>query len=193
MQHAEALLFVDHDQAEIFENNVAGNEPVRADDDIDAAVAQLLEDFALFRVRTETAQHFDPHRIIEHALAEGFEMLLREDGRGREDGDLLAFHHRLESGADRHLGFAETDVAADQAIHRTRRFHVVLRLGDGFELVGRFAKRKGMFELELPFRVGAESMTGLGFAFRLEGEHFAGVIENRSGRVLARARPFRVG
>ena len=42
VQHAEALLLVDHDQAEILENDVAGNEPVRADDDIDAAVAQLL-------------------------------------------------------------------------------------------------------------------------------------------------------
>ena len=81
VQHAEALLFVDHDQAEIFENDVAGNEPMRADDDIDAAFAQLLEHLALLGVRAEAAEHFDPHRIIEHALAERFEMLLREDGR----------------------------------------------------------------------------------------------------------------
>ena len=42
MQNAEALLFVDHDQAEILENHVAGNEPMRADDDVDAAFAEQL-------------------------------------------------------------------------------------------------------------------------------------------------------
>ena len=47
VQNAEALLFVDHDQPEILEDDVAGNEPMRADDDIDAAFAQQLQDFAL--------------------------------------------------------------------------------------------------------------------------------------------------
>ena len=48
VQHAEALLLVDHDQAEVLENDVAGNEPMGADDDVDAAFAQELQDFALF-------------------------------------------------------------------------------------------------------------------------------------------------
>ena len=47
VQDAEALLLVDDDQAEILENDVAGDEPMRADDDIDAAFAQQLQDFAL--------------------------------------------------------------------------------------------------------------------------------------------------
>ena len=81
MQDAEALLLVDHDQAEILENDIAGNEPMRADDDIDAALAQCFEHLALFRVRAEPAEHFDSHRIIEHALAKRFEMLLRQHGR----------------------------------------------------------------------------------------------------------------
>ena len=76
------------------------------------------------RVRAEAAEHFDPHRIIEHALAESFEMLLREHGRRREHRDLFAFHHGLERRADRDLRFAETDIAADQPIHRARLFHV---------------------------------------------------------------------
>ena len=37
MQNSEALLFVDDDEAEIFENDIAGDEPMRADHDIDAA------------------------------------------------------------------------------------------------------------------------------------------------------------
>ena len=38
MQDAESLLFVDHDQAEIFKNDVAGNEAMGADDDVDATL-----------------------------------------------------------------------------------------------------------------------------------------------------------
>ena len=59
VQHAEALLFIDDDQAEVFEDDVAGNEAMRADDDVDAAVAQQLEHFALLGLRAETAEHFD--------------------------------------------------------------------------------------------------------------------------------------
>ncbi len=190
MQDAEALLLVDHDQTEVLENDVAGNEPMRADDDIDAAFAQKLQDFALLGVRAETAEHFDADRVIEHALPEGFEMLLREDGGRREDGDLFAFHDRFEGGANRHLRFAETDVAADQAIHRTRLLHVALGGGDGRELVRRFAVGERMFELALPFRVGAEGVAELRFALGLHGQHLAGVVEDRGDRVLLRPRPF---
>ena len=120
VQHAEALLLVDHHQAEILENDVARNQPMRADDDVDPAVAQLLQDLALFALRAEAAEHFDAHRIIEHALAKRFEMLLREHRGRREDGDLFAVHDRFEGRANRHFGFAEADVAANQPIHRAR-------------------------------------------------------------------------
>ena len=150
------------------------------------------EHFALLGVRPETAEHFDADRIIEHALPEGLEMLLREDGGRREDGDLFAFHDRFEGGANRDLRFAETDVAADQAIHRARLLHVALGRGDRRELIRRFAVGKGMFEFALPFRVGAEGVAELGFALGLHGQHFAGVIEDRGDRILLRARPFRI-
>ena len=50
-----------------------------------------------------------------------------------------------------------------------------------------------MFEFGLPFCVGAKRMTGLRFAFRLDGEHFSRVIENGSDGIFLRARPFRIG
>src|SRR5215472_3246308 len=40
VQNAESLFLVDHHQGEIFEHDVAGDEPVSANDDIDAALAQ---------------------------------------------------------------------------------------------------------------------------------------------------------
>ena len=45
-------------------------------------------------------------------------MLLRQNrGRGQHR-DLFAFHHRFKCGPDRHFGFAEANVAANQTIHR---------------------------------------------------------------------------
>ena len=64
-------------------------------------------------------------------------VLKREHRRRREERDLLAVHHRLERGAHRHLGLAVADVAAQQAIHRRRRFHVALDVGDRRLLVRR--------------------------------------------------------
>ena len=101
-----------------------------------------LQHFVLFGLRTKTAEHFDAHRVIEHALPEHFEMLLRENSGRREHGDLFAVHDRFERGANRDFRFAETDVAADQAIHRARPFHVDLRVDDRLHLVRRFAERK---------------------------------------------------
>jgi hypothetical protein len=40
VQDAEALLFVDHDKTEVLENDVTRNEPMSADDNVDAAFAQ---------------------------------------------------------------------------------------------------------------------------------------------------------
>jgi len=56
-------------------------------------------------------------------------VLERENRRGREEGDLRAVHHRLEGGTQGHFGLAVPDVAAEQAIHGRRLFHVVLDVG----------------------------------------------------------------
>ena len=53
---AEALLFVDDDQAQVLELHVVADEPVGADDDVDAPVGQPLDDALLLRVRLEPAQ-----------------------------------------------------------------------------------------------------------------------------------------
>ena len=45
-------------------------------------------------------------------------VLAGEQGRRRDDRDLLAGHGGDEGGAQRDLGLAEADIAADQAVHR---------------------------------------------------------------------------
>ena len=50
-------------------------------------------------------------------------MLLGEHGGRYQYRDLFPAHDRLEGRSERHFGLAETDVAADQAIHGQPGLH----------------------------------------------------------------------
>ncbi len=80
-------------------------------------------------------------------------VLCRQDGRGHENGHLLAALYRLEDAAKGHLGLAVADVADYQPVHGPAGFHVELDIGGGSELVERLLVWKGCFELRLPGRV----------------------------------------
>ncbi len=77
----------------------------------------------------------DVDRKAAKAVGEGLEMLARQQRGRHHDGDLLAVHRRDEGGAQRHLGLAEADVAADQPIHRPAGGEIVEHGGDGGVLV----------------------------------------------------------
>jgi hypothetical protein len=94
VQHAEALLLVNHDQAQILERDVVLHDAMRADDDVHRAAARPSRRFSA-RAGAETREQFDANRIIRHALAEIIEMLLRQNRRRHQDGDLFAVHHGL--------------------------------------------------------------------------------------------------
>ena len=72
-------------------------------------------------------------------------MLLCKDGSGYEYGDLFVVADGLKSGAHGNFGLAITDVAADEAVHRVRRFHIFSDFFHGAQLVGRLLKWKGRF------------------------------------------------
>ena len=55
------------------------------------------------------------------ALGEPRIVLAGEQGGGGNHGDLLPCHGRNESGTQRDLGLAETNIAADQSVHRLAR------------------------------------------------------------------------
>ena len=90
MFDAEALFFVDDDEAEVFEGDVFGDEPVGADDDVDGAGEELFGDLAGFGGGAEAVEDIDADRVIRHAFAEIVIVLLGEDGGGCEDGDLFS-------------------------------------------------------------------------------------------------------
>ena len=87
------------------------------------------------RCRTVMGQAGEP-------LAEGPEMLAGQQGRRADDGYLLTGHGDHKGGPQRHLGLAEADVAADQAIHGCALAQVFQHIADGVQLVVRLFIRE---------------------------------------------------
>ena len=175
--HAEALFLVDHQQAEILKVHVAAEQPVGADDDVDFALGELGDELPVLAIGAEAADHLDDDRVGGHALAEGVEVLLAEDGGGHEDGDLLAREDGFEGGANGHLRLAKADVATNQAVHRLGLFHILLRLLDRAELIGCFLKGEGGFEVPLPGVIGREGVAAPLLPPGVQAEHLGGVVE----------------
>ena len=122
MLDAEPLLLVDDDQAEVLELDLGVEQPVGADHDVDGAVARgpSTTSFASASVWNRlSGLHVDREAGVP--LGERLHVLLHEQRRRHEHGDLLAVLHRLERGAHGDLGLAVADVAADQPVHRDRR------------------------------------------------------------------------
>ena len=116
------------------------------------------------------------------ALAERAEVLLGEDRRRHQHHHLLALGGRLVRGAQRDLGLAVADVAADQAVHRPLGLHVGLHRLDRVELVGGLAVGERALELELPLAVGLEGVALARLALGVEVEQLAGELARRAAR-----------
>ena len=166
---AEALLLVDDDEAQLLGADVAREQPVGADQDVDLARLEVLEHgFDLGR-RAQPGDPLDPEREVGEALAEGAEVLLGEDRRRHQDHHLLAVGGGLDRGPQRHLGLAEADVAADQAVHRPLGLHVALDRLDRLQLVGGLAVGEGGLHRDLPLAVGREGVAAGGCGARRRG------------------------
>ena len=129
---AEALLFVDHQQAEIVELDVLREQAMRADRRCPLCPPPVPPATALisFGERKRLS--------ISTRTGKGWKRRLKvskcwrhENGGRSEHRHLLAVAERFEGRAHGHFGLAEADVAAQQAVHRVRALHVLLDLLDG--------------------------------------------------------------
>ena len=174
---AEALLLVDDEQAEVLELEVFATEcawvPMRMST---LPVGSAFENFLLLLGGAEARDHLDVDGKFGEAALEAFEVLEAEHGGGREHGDLLAILHGLEGGAHGDLGLAVADVAAEQAVHGLRGFHVGLDVGDGGELVVGLVEVEGVLELALHVVVRREGGADRGLALRVELEQLFGHV-----------------
>ena len=121
---------------------------VRADDDVDACRrASARSTSRCCAGGLEARQHLDAHRIALAAPAEGVEVLLGEHRGRHQHRHLPPVHDGQERGAQRDLGLAVADVAADQPVHRLAALHVGEHVVDRLLLVGRLLEREGRLEL----------------------------------------------
>ena len=67
--HAEALLFVDYDEAELAEFHVFLENAVSADEDVHLPGGDGFEDFLLLGARAKSADHLDGNRVAGHPFA----------------------------------------------------------------------------------------------------------------------------
>ena len=92
---------------------------VRADDEIDACPPRVPASAALHFLRRAEARELGQRTgEIREAVGEDLKVLFGEQRGRHEDRHLLAVGDRDERGAQRHFGLAESDVAADEPVHR---------------------------------------------------------------------------
>ena len=186
---AEALLLVEHDEAEILRDDVAREDAVRADEDVDLAGLELLEDPLLVGSRAEARHHLDGDREVPVALAERVPVLLRQDRRRTEDERLLAVQRDRESGANRDLRLPEADVSAHQPIHRPRGLEILLDGLDRLLLVLRLAVRERALEPLEPVAREVECLARRLLAPGVQGEQLTGELAHGRARTALEVLP----
>jgi hypothetical protein len=166
--HAEAVLLVHHQQAQIVEPHVRRQQPVGPDHDVHRPLRQRAEHGGLLGRGPEAREDLHPDREVRQPLAEGAAVLLGQDRRGHEHRRLLSRLHRLEGRAHGHLGLAVAHVADHQSVHGAGALHVALHLLGGPALVGRVLIEEPRLQLALPPRVGRETEPRRAGAARVE-------------------------
>ena len=93
MHYAEAVLFVDDDQAEFGELDFFFDQGVSADDQLRVALGDVAADFALAVFFERSGEQDDAVSGVFQNAAGGKIMLLRQNFGGRHERDLVSIFH----------------------------------------------------------------------------------------------------
>ena len=189
LSHTETLLLVDDDEAEIFRNRIAGEDPVGADQHVDLALAELGQHPLDLGRLAEARDHLDAHREVAVALAERVPVLLGEDRRGDEHQHLFSTDGHRERGTQCDLRLAEADVTADEAVHRPRRLEIFLHGLDRARLVFGLAIGEVGLEPFHPFLIDVVGDTDPGLALGIELKQLAGHLTKVRARAVLEVVP----
>ena len=108
---------------------------MRAADKVHAAAGKAFAGAARFLFRDQPRQPTDIEREAVETLGEAGVVLAGEQSCRGDDGHLLSGHRGDESGAQRHLGLAEADIAADETVHWFAAAEIVKNIGNRVFLV----------------------------------------------------------
>ncbi len=122
---AEMLLLVDDQKPEIPEFDGFAEQRVGADHDVDPALGKALLDLCQFLGRDQPRSLRDVDGESPETLGEIPGVLARQQRGRNHHRDLLAVQRDRKRRTQRHLGLAESDVAADQPVHRSAAFEVL--------------------------------------------------------------------
>src|SRR5258708_1974395 len=189
MLHAEPMLLVHDDDAQLVELHVGAEQPVSANDDVDLLLRQCGERFGLLLCGLKATQHRDAYGKVGEPLGERSRVLVGQNGRGHEHRHLPATLHRLERRAHRNLRLAVSDVADEQAVHGTHALHVLLYVGRGLALIGRVLEEEAALELSLPRGIRNVRRPRRHLAARIEIEELDRHLLNGRARPVALLRP----
>ncbi len=153
---------------------------MRADQNIDHTLLQLLKDFFLLLFTAKPREHFHGKRKFLKAFFEAVIMLTGQQCRGYQHNGLFAFSCTFKDRARRHFRFAVTDITAQQTIHRYILLHIRLDFPNAPQLIFRFDIREAVFEFSLPDGILAEGVPFECLTLCGEFEHFLGHVYNGS-------------
>ncbi len=117
LEHAEAVLLVDHREPEIGVCHVIGEQSVGTQDDVESARGERGEDFLSRRVVYGAREEGQPDAEGFKERGGGRGVLAREKLRRRENDGLSARFHYMEAGYEGDEGLARSHVPLEQARH----------------------------------------------------------------------------
>ncbi len=124
LRHAEAVLLVDHGEAEVLVGHLLLEDGVGADQDVDRSVGQAHQDRFPRPALFATGEDADPNADAVELVEQGRMMLPREDLRWGEQRRLRAGLDRRQHGHQRNQGLAGPDITLQQPKHRCALRHV---------------------------------------------------------------------
>ena len=143
-----------------------------ADHAVDVTVLESGHDLVRLALGEKARKCLHANRITGEPLGERIAVLRGEQGGGNEYSDLFAVLDRFERGPNGDFGLAETDVTANEPIHRVRTLHVGLHFVDRFALIGGFDERERVLHGVLPRCIGGEGVALGGDSLLVEHHEF---------------------
>jgi hypothetical protein len=133
LQYAEAVLLVDHHQAQLVELDFLFNQGVRSDDQLRLAAIDEAARLALAVFVERAGEQNDAiaaGRALKQ-LARGQKMLRGQNLRGRHQGCLVAVFHGHQHGLQRDDGLAGAYIPLEQTAHGAGAAHIGHDLAEG--------------------------------------------------------------